>query len=103
LFTGACASCHTGGQTTAPPRGIDLALSTAISQSDPRNAILIVLEGVGLPGENAGPAMPGFAGAFTDAQLAALLNYVRVHHGGGPAWTDLESRIDKARKDRKRP
>ena len=41
--------------------------------------------------------MPGFGDAFTDAQLAALLNYVRAHYGNGPAWPDLETTVHELR------
>ena len=49
---------------TAPPRGVDLALSTAINDGDPRNAIMILLDGIAPDGGRAGPLMPGFAGAL---------------------------------------
>jgi mono/diheme cytochrome c family protein len=97
IFAGACASCHTGGPGMVPPRGINLALSTVISDADPHNAILILLDGIG-PGEGrAGPWMPAFDGAFSDAQLAALLSYLRAHYGNGPAWADLEPQLRNIR------
>ncbi|HEV8679323.1 MAG TPA: cytochrome c [Stellaceae bacterium] len=97
IFDGACAACHAGGPPTAPPRGINLALSTAISDPDPRNAIRIVLDGI-RPGEGrAGPWMPGFAGAFTDTQLAAVLAYIRAHYGNGRPWADLAAEVRNLR------
>jgi mono/diheme cytochrome c family protein len=97
LFSGACARCHGGGAAMLPPRGIDLAMSTAVAEADPRDAILVVLDGIAQPNARAGPDMPGFAGAFSDAQIAALLSYVRAHHGGGPAWPDLARRVHDLR------
>ncbi len=102
LFAGACAACHVGGTAMLPPHGINLALSTAISEADPRNAIRIVLDGVRPGGDGAGPLMPEFDGVFTDAQLVALLSYIRAHYGGGPAWTDLAAQLRDIRADRKR-
>jgi mono/diheme cytochrome c family protein len=93
LFAGACARCHVGGPMMVPPRGISLALSSAINERDPRNALRIVLEGVRPDAEQAGPAMPGFDGAFTDAQLTALLSYLRAHYSDGPPWTNTEDRL----------
>ena len=46
--------------------------------------------------------MPGFAGAFSDAQLTALLLYVRAHYGTGPAWTDLGTMLRDLRRTRER-
>lgn len=99
LFAGACAQCHAGGPAMVPPRGIDLALSTAIAETDSRDAILIMLHGIAPAEERPGPAMPAFGGAFTDAQLAAVLSYVRAHYGGGPAWPDLETRVHDLRQN----
>ena len=93
IFAGACAGCHVGGREIVPPRGIDLALSTEINDSNPRNAIMILLDGVAPASGRAGPLMPGFAGSFTDAQLAALLRYLRAHYSAGPAWPDLEGTV----------
>ena len=102
IFAGACASCHLGGPAMTSPRGIDLRLSTVISAPDPRDAILIVLDGIRPPEGQAGPWMPRFDGAFTDAQLAILLGYLRAHYGEGPAWTDLETRLRDIRRSRER-
>ena len=106
LFSGACTACHADGPrdaaAAAPPRAIDLALSTALNEADPRDAILIVLDGI-QPGEaKPGPSMPGFAGAFSDAQLTVLLLYVRAHYGNGPAWTDLATTLRDIRRTRER-
>ena len=102
IFAGACAGCHLGGPTMASPRGIDLALSTVMAQSDPRDAIFTVLDGIRPPDGQPGPWMPRFDGAFTDAQLAGLLGYLRAHYGQGPAWTDLEKRVRDIRRSRER-
>src|SRR6185295_14582733 len=102
IFAGACAACHVGRRDVAPPRGIDLALSTPINDSEPRNAILVLLDGIAPGGERAGPLMPGFAGAFTDPQLAGLLRYLRAHYSAGPAWADLEGKVRNVRDTRGR-
>jgi mono/diheme cytochrome c family protein len=91
LFAGACANCHVGGPSLVPPRGIDLALSSALSGPDPRNAILITLHGIHPDEGQRGPLMPAFDSAFTDGQLAALLGYVRENYSDQPAWLGTES------------
>jgi mono/diheme cytochrome c family protein len=97
LFVGACARCHVAGAAMLPPHGIDLVHSTVVNEPDPRDAILIVLDGIRQPPGQAGPFMPGFAGSFTDAQIAELLSYVRARYGAGPAWTDLEQQVRNLR------
>lgn len=98
LFAGACARCHVGGAAMAPPRGIDLAHSTAVNEADPRNAIRVVLDGVSPGAEEAGPFMPPFRGAFDDRRLTALLAYVRAHFSSRPAWSDLDAKIHRLRR-----
>src|SRR5205085_4193292 len=80
LFAGACAGCHADGAAMSPPQGIDLTHSTIVSDNDPKDAILILLDGIKPIGEQPGPMMPSFDGAFTDAQAAALLAYIRAHY-----------------------
>jgi mono/diheme cytochrome c family protein len=102
LFVGACANCHVGGPSLVPPRGVGLALSSAVSGPDPRNAILIILHGIH-PGEGLrGPLMPAFDNAFTDRQLAALLGYVRENYSDQPAWDNLKARIREIRQGKER-
>jgi mono/diheme cytochrome c family protein len=102
LFAGACADCHAGGPSLVPPRGIDLALSSAVSAPDPTNAILIILRGIH-PGEGQrGPLMPPFGNTFTDGQIAALLGYVRENYSDQPAWINLEARIREIRQGKER-
>jgi mono/diheme cytochrome c family protein len=102
IFAGACAACHLGSTAVAPPRGIDLALSTVLSANGPRDAIFIVLDGIRSPDGQPGPWMPRFDGAFTDAQLAAVLNYLRAHYGQGPVWTNLEQQVHDIRESKER-
>jgi mono/diheme cytochrome c family protein len=102
IFAGACASCHAGGPSMAPPRGIDLALSSALKIADPSNAIFIILDGVHPPEGQRGPLMPRFDSAFTDGQMAALLGYLRARYGDQPAWDNLGARIREVRRSRER-
>lgn len=102
IFAGACANCHFGSTKIAAPRGIDLSLSTALSEDDPRNAIRIVVDGIRPPSEEAGPWMPGFKGTFTEAQLAALLRYLRAHYRHGSTWPQLERQMHDIRQSEDR-
>jgi mono/diheme cytochrome c family protein len=41
--------------------------------------------------------MPGFAGAYTDSQVAALAAYLRATYTDRPAWKDVERDVRKQR------
>jgi mono/diheme cytochrome c family protein len=97
IYAAACASCH---ETTRPLPygGVNLALSTAISSPDPRNLANIVLSGISAVEGERSPIMPGFAASMSDAQIAALMNYLRARYSKQPAWTGVEQTIADARR-----
>ena len=97
IYAAACASCHEAGRPP-PFGGVNLGLSTAISAPDPRNLANIVLSGVRAVEGEASPIMPGFAAGMTDAQVAAVLNYLRARFSDQPAWSGVEKAIADARR-----
>ncbi len=97
IYAAACASCHETDRPL-PYGGVNLGLSTAISGPDPRNLANIVLSGVHAVEGERSPIMPGFAASMNDAQIAALLNYLRARFGNQPAWTGVENTIADARR-----
>ena len=77
--------------------------SSDVNAPDPRNAIHVVLEGLEpAPGEK-GALMPGFAGELTDAQIAALVDYLRARFTDRPAWRDVARQVAAIRSARKEP
>ncbi len=78
--------------------GIDLALSTALSSPDARNAANIVLSGIRPTAGERSPIMPGFADSMSDGQIAALLDYLRTRFGNAPPWTDTADIVRDARR-----
>jgi mono/diheme cytochrome c family protein len=97
IYAAACASCHES-KRPLPYGGVNLALSTAISGPDPRNAANIVLSGVRPVEGERSPIMPGFANSMNDGQIAALLEYLRSRFGNQPAWTGVEGIVEDARR-----
>ena len=77
IYAAACATCHETVRPL-PYGGINLELSTAIASPDPRNATNIVLSGVRPVAGERSPIMPGFADNMSNAQIVALLRYLRV-------------------------
>jgi len=43
--------------------------------------------------------MPPFAAVLTDTQIASIAAYVRADIGKRPAWSDVEQRTTKIRKE----
>ncbi len=89
-------SCHESARPL-PYGGVDLARSTAISASDPRNLANIVLPGVQPVAGERSPIMPGFGSSMDDDQIAALLTYLRARFGKGPAWSNVEEIVKHVR------
>ncbi len=97
IYAAACATCHESGRPP-PYGGINLGLSTAISGPDPRNLANIVLSGVRPVEGERSPIMPGFASSMSDAQIAALLNYLRSRFSHQPAWTGVQQTVEDSRR-----
>ncbi|HYA65054.1 MAG TPA: cytochrome c [Burkholderiaceae bacterium] len=97
IYAAACASCHESGRS-APYRGVNLALSTAINGPDPRNLANIVLEGVRPVAGEPSPIMPGFAASMDDGQVVALLNFLRQRFSKEPTWTGIEKTVEDSRR-----
>lgn len=80
LYAGACAGCH---RVDAAGAGGPASLAGASSVRDPsgRNVLRVLGEGVAHGGETGIP-MPDFARGYSDAERAALANYVLALWGG---------------------
>jgi mono/diheme cytochrome c family protein len=82
VFEGACASCHAwngqGRQTQIA------ALGGLLSVSDPKgvNLVQTVLRGSSVAAPQGHAFMPSFGAAYSDAEIAAVANYVVTHFGG---------------------
>jgi mono/diheme cytochrome c family protein len=62
-----------------------------------KNLINVTLTGLSPTEGEQGPIMPGFGGAFTDEQLAALVGYLRARFSDQPQWADTAKDIREAR------
>ncbi len=100
IYRGTCGTCHANGWRKPSPGMIPLAFSTALHTPDPRNLLHIILEGIHPTEGEAGPLMPDFAGALTNAQIGTLVAYLRSHFTTRPAWTDIDKRLTEIRASR---
>jgi mono/diheme cytochrome c family protein len=72
-----------------------------VNAPSPRNLINVTLAGLTPPDGHAGAIMPGFNGAISDVQLAALLANLRARYSDKAPWRDLAEGIQAARRDLK--
>ncbi len=100
IYVDECSACHAGDG-----KGVDylfpaLAGSPNVHSDDPTSLIRVVLEAarsVATPSQPTGPGMPSFAWKLNDAEVAAVLTYVRNSWGGAaPAVTADEVRQERA-------
>jgi mono/diheme cytochrome c family protein len=90
LYLDNCAQCHQSKGVGIPGAVPNLAGNRAVQAAKPNDVILAVLRG--LPAHGGYGAMPSFAGALTDRQVADIVNYVRSGWGNqGP--TDATATI----------
>ena len=85
IFEGACASCH--GWSGASPLTARATLTGARAINDPSavNVAQMILSGSSAPAPAGGAAMPGFGAAYSDAEIAAVANYVTGRFGAKPS------------------
>ncbi len=81
LFEGACVSCH--GWTGESPISSFATLTGAWAVNDPSgtNVVQVVLSGTKRLTPEDAVSMPAFGGAYSDAEIAALANYVTARFG----------------------
>jgi len=96
VFASNCAGCHqakgTGLLTIIP----GLAGNDSVTAASANNVIGAVLNGLGP--WNHGPAMPSFAAGLSDAEIAAVANYVRTQWGNAGTASATPADVMQARK-----
>jgi mono/diheme cytochrome c family protein len=98
MFDGACGACHAANAPMTHNGAPSLMLSTAVSAPTARNVVDVILHGLPWREGHAGPYMPAFASALTDAQVATLAAHVRARYSDLPAWPDVEATVREARR-----
>jgi mono/diheme cytochrome c family protein len=90
IYENECASCHTPGGEGIVGLFPRLSGSPLVQQDHATSLIRVILEGsraVATLGAPTGPAMPSFAWKLSDANVAAVISYVRN------AWGNAASRV----------
>ncbi len=80
IYADSCASCHRSNGSGVTGLFPTLAGAPVVQQLDPTSLIRVVLQGArsaATPGAPTGAAMPSYAWRLDDAQVAAVLTYIR--------------------------
>jgi len=84
-YVALCAGCHGLDGNGMPNTVVAMRNNSTLRLADPRNLIVAMLDGIGaanFPHHASMQAMPGFSDKLSDAEAAALANYLRVTWGG---------------------
>jgi mono/diheme cytochrome c family protein len=84
-YVALCAGCHGLDGNGMPNTVVAMRNNSTLRLADPRNLIVAMLDGIGaenFPHRASMQAMPGFSDKLSDAEAAALANYLRVTWGG---------------------
>jgi mono/diheme cytochrome c family protein len=100
IYEGACARCHDTSGDVGPSQALQLSLSTAVRSSSPANVVRVIMQGIPSYRLDGGPYMPNFGHMLTDAQIAALTQYVRNHYSDQAQWGDVDAEVARARKEK---
>jgi mono/diheme cytochrome c family protein len=82
IFASACASCHGWDGLGQQTEHAEFLGSPAVNDPSGVNLVHAVLEGVKIGSPRGDNLMPSFAAAYSDAEIAAVSNYVIGHFGG---------------------
>jgi len=91
IFEGACASCHQWNGAGQQTPYAALAGGRTVNDPAGTNLIQILLAGADLRAVHPTTFMPSFGKAYTDAELAAVSNYVLDHFGGKSGLVTAET------------
>ena len=85
IFEGACASCHSWSGAGSLTPWATLTGSRAVNDPTAGNVAQVVLSGANRRTPQGLSVMPGFGRAYSDAEVAAVANYVTGRFGSKPS------------------
>lgn len=81
LYESACASCHGWNGEGVQSRYASLRGAQTVNDPEATNLIQVILRGTSIETQYGHATMPAFGASFSDAEVAALSNYVLQHFG----------------------
>jgi mono/diheme cytochrome c family protein len=103
LFIGACGGCHGEGAPMVAQGRPPLSHVSVIQETDPRNTLNAILQGIALPIGERGAYMPAFADDLGDREIAQIAAYLRARFSDHPPWPNLEKAVAAARREGTEP
>jgi mono/diheme cytochrome c family protein len=97
IYSDLCSACHKSDGTGVPYLIPNLVRSDSVASREPTSLLHVVLYGAqtaATAAEPTAPAMPGFGRQLNDAQVAAVVTYVRNswgHAAGAVAAADVHA------------
>ena len=85
VFEGACVGCHSLDGSGAVSKYATLLGTRAVNDPAGTNATQALLQGTHLHGALGKEFMPGFGGSYSDAEIAAVVNFVIARFGTNPS------------------
>jgi mono/diheme cytochrome c family protein len=101
IYRDQCSACHSLDGRGVPQLFPSLADSSMARSSDPTTLIRMILRGarsVATPAEPTAPGMPSFGWQLDDAQVAAVVTYIRNAWGSAAAPVSVRD-VSRARSD----
>lgn len=92
-YLNVCAGCHGVEGEGKPHIAVAMQGNTVLRQSDPRNLVKAILDGIAeqqFTGFERMQPMPGFADKLDDQQVTDMVNYLRQAWGGLPGDLSLQ-------------
>lgn len=91
LFEGDCAGCHQWNGSGRQTPYASLAGSRAVNDPSGHALMQVVLNGTSLEVQGRKQMMPGFGATYSDADVAAVTNYVLAHFGDKQGQVDAQA------------
>lgn len=91
LFDGDCAGCHQWNGSGRQTPYASLAGSRAVNDPSGHALMQVILNGTTLEVQGRKQLMPGFGSTYSDADVAAVSNYVLAHFGDKPGQVSAEA------------
>jgi mono/diheme cytochrome c family protein len=85
VFEQACVSCHNWTGVSAISPFATIAGARAVNDPTATNVVQIVISGTARHTPDGIVSMPAFGGAYSDAEIAAVANYVTTRFGSAPS------------------
>jgi len=92
VFQARCAQCHHSSGATVP-----LALETSVNAPLPDSVARVIWSGIKPPQGALGRSMPAFGPQMSEAEMAALVRFLRARFTSRSPWSGVEAAVRDAR------